>query len=94
MLWYKLKMVEIDEMFARNGDVGHLMLQVHDALDWEVPPDRMDLDEEARRIMTSFGPEDQITIDIPMRVDSCVAADWGRASFPKYDKWEEAYGNT
>jgi DNA polymerase I-like protein with 3'-5' exonuclease and polymerase domains len=82
----KLKMVEVDEYFeAETNDECGLILQIHDELDWMVAPGMEKHDEEARRIMKSFGEDDLIQMDIPIQVDGDVATDWGKASFPKFD---------
>ena len=82
----KVKMVEVDEYFeAETNDECGLILQIHDELDWMVPPEMKAHDDEARRIMKSFGPDDMIQMDIPIQVDGDIATDWGRASFPKFD---------
>jgi DNA polymerase-1 len=86
----KLKMVEIDEFFAANGDVAYLTLQVHDELDWFFPEGYEHLDVEARRIMEDFGVNSSIHMDTPLRVDSDVATDWGKASFPEFN-WEDMF---
>ena len=83
----KLKMVEIDEFFERNGASSYLSLQVHDELDWFTAKGEEKVTAEARRIMTSFGPNDVIQFKVPMTLDSHQAPDWGRASFPDY-KWQ------
>jgi DNA polymerase-1 len=78
----KLKMVEVDEFLHReSGGKAGVTLQIHDELDWEVShDDPHHLDTEARRIMSDFS---KFPIPVPMKVDSHVANDWGRASFPK-----------
>lgn len=84
----KLKMVEIDELFAANGDICHLLLQVHDELDWQFPdtPEGRKLDAMARVIMTSFGPDDLIQMKVPMAVDAKIGANWGDATYGPEDK--------
>lgn len=77
----KLKMVEIDDLFRRHGAESHLLLQVHDELCWSVAPGEEELDREARRIMESFGPDDRIQFDVPMKVEGNVAKNWDKASF-------------
>lgn len=81
----KLKMVEIDQFFRKNKAQSYLMLQVHDELCWSVAPGEEELDKGARAIMESFGPKDKIQFDVPMTVESHLADNWGRASFPNWD---------
>lgn len=77
----KLKMVEVDEYFASEGDEAYLMLQVHDSLDNSIPIGKEYLADEARRIMTSFGKNDLIQIGIPMRVDAGRGPNWSVATY-------------
>ena len=78
----KLKMVEIDEFFQRQG-AGHLLLQVHDELDWQFPDDDagMLLDQRARSKMEKFDREDLITLTVRMAVDCKHGPNWGEATF-------------
>jgi DNA polymerase-1 len=77
----KLKMVEVDDFFHSEGDEAYLMLQVHDSMDWSVPVGKERLADEARRIMTSFGENDLITMGVPMRVDSGKGPNWSIATY-------------
>lgn len=78
----KLKMVEIDEYFASEGDVFRLMLQCHDSLSWSGPKDRPDINSEAVRIMRDFDSEDAlIKMRVPLGVDSDTGRNWSEATF-------------
>lgn len=78
----KLKMVEIDEHFARNGDSCQMLLQIHDELDWQVPVGEcQDVHVEALRIMEDFGPTSLIPLDVRLRVDASSGKDWSEATF-------------
>lgn len=77
----KAKMVEVDEYFDSIGNEAHLMLQVHDALDFSIPEGRKDLADEARRIMTSFGPNDLITMQVPLGLDTGIGRNWSIATY-------------
>lgn len=77
----KLKMVEIDEYFAKHGDEAQLLLQVHDELDWQIPVDKRELDDEALRIMQDFGPDQPIHLRARLGVDHSEGPDWGKATF-------------
>lgn len=81
----KLKMCEVDELFAANGDICHLLLQVHDELDWQFPdtPEGRKLDAMARAIMTSFGEDDLIQLTVKMAADSKQGPNWGVATYGK-----------
>lgn len=75
----KVKMVEIDEYFESTGNTFRLMLQCHDSLSWSGPEDRKDINDEALRIMKSFGPNDQIQMNVPLGVDSGTGRNWSEA---------------
>jgi|3_EtaG_2_1085321.scaffolds.fasta_scaffold00351_9 DNA polymerase-1 len=77
----KVKMVEIDEYFASKGDDCKIALQVHDELDWFVPFGCEDQDLEAKRIMKSFGPDDEFELKVPTVVDGSRGENWEGASF-------------
>lgn len=83
----KLKMCEVDEYFEEQGDICHLLLQVHDDLNWQYPdrPEGHLQNEQAQRIMMSFESGEKIELDVPLRVDSHAAEHWGAASFPDID---------
>ena len=83
----KEKMCEVDEFLHREsgGELG-VQLQVHDALDFSVPHDREDLNEEALRIMGDFSNYPALVV--PMQVDHGRGDNWGEASFPEQD-WSQ-----
>lgn len=74
----KLKMVEIDEYFQKNGG-AELLLQVHDELSWQFQDP--EADKRAGEIMRSFGPDDAFQMSLPVRTDSKHGADWAEATF-------------
>jgi DNA polymerase-1 len=78
----KLKMIQIDNLF--KGRESALMLQVHDELDWTVAPGDEKLDKVAQRVMCEFGETSPIQFKVPFTVDSHLADDWARASFPDW----------
>lgn len=80
----KLKMVEIDEMFAAEGDYCRLMLQCHDSLSWSQPDDERGrrISAEADRIMRDFSSEDAlIKLRARLRTDAGEGANWSEATF-------------
>lgn len=81
----KLKMVEIDEYFESEGDIFRLMLQCHDSLSWTGPEGRRDINDEAIRIMKSFGPSDQIQMLVPLGIDSGTGRNWSEAVWGRED---------
>lgn len=81
----KLKMVEVDEYFASEGDIFRLMLQCHDSLSWSGPADRRDINDEAVRIMKNFGEGQPIRMDVPLGVDSGEGRNWSEAVWGRED---------
>ena len=79
----KLKMVEIDEFFLSQGARSHLILQVHDELDWLVADGEEELDRQAREIMQTFDEACLIQMSVPMGVESNHGRNWGAATFDK-----------
>lgn len=80
----KLKMVEIDEYFASEGDYCRLMLQIHDSISWSAPKDERGrkMSEEARRIMTDFYSEEAvIKLKAKLRIDSSSGSNWAEATW-------------
>lgn len=83
----KLKMVEIDEYFASEGDICRLMLQIHDSLSWSAQNSEAGrkCSAEARRIMTDFySDEAVIKLRARLRIDEASAQNWAAAT------WDEA----
>jgi DNA polymerase-1 len=80
----KLKMAEIDEYFASEGDYARLILQVHDSLSWTAPDDDRGrrISAEADRIMQDFQSEEAlIKLGVPLRVDASTGNNWSEATF-------------
>jgi len=77
----KDKMCEVDEYFESEGDQAHLLLQVHDSLDWQVPDGMEHMDKEAQRIMQEFKAETYGEFfKCPMRIDVGRGKTWKEAS--------------
>lgn len=84
----KLKMVEIDEYFARQGDTCHMLLQVHDELNWQYPKEDIKgayrgslQDSIAVKMMEDFGEDYIIPMPMPMNVDHSIGSNWSVATF-------------
>lgn len=77
----KSKAVELDEYSRANGEPFDLLNNVHDAFDLQFEEKNRKHYEEALRIMTSFGPDDMITLDVPMTVDAGEGASWAEATW-------------
>lgn len=80
----KLAMVRIDQMLSEEGaqEDGHLLLQVHDELVYEVRDERMTaLAENIKEIMESILTSDE-TRGIPIIAESRIGANWGDMRSP------------
>jgi len=76
----KDKMCEVDEYFESEGDTSHLLLQVHDSLDWQNPEGDIVQNAEAKRIMEDFSKPPYLEFNCPIRVDSGSGKTWKDAS--------------
>lgn len=80
----KLKMVELHKYFKTQGCNSQLLLQVHDELNWQCPKELMGTEnKEALRIMSSFSPDDRITLNALLHVEHEAGDNWGEATFGK-----------
>lgn len=77
----KIKMVELDDYFRSTGRTVDLLNNVHDAFDMQFEEKDRAHYAEALRIMTSFGPDDAITLDVPMLVDAGEGRNWSEATW-------------
>lgn len=77
----KVKLVELDDYIRSegSGDV-RLLVNVHDEFDHSVAPGRDDIRAEINRIVTAFGPDDAISLRVPVRTDQGRGPDWHIAS--------------
>ena len=71
--------VAAPQMDAERQRISEV-LQVHDSLSW-TGTDNPDINNEALRIMQSFGENDIIHIGLPLRVDASRGANWSEATF-------------
>lgn len=83
----KVKMVEVDEYLESENAESGLILQVHDSLENEFIEDERHHMDTCMEIMQSFGEQDLIQFDVPMRLDIAVGESWGHATFPSYGEW-------
>lgn len=77
----KLKMVEIDDYLASVGRPISLLNNVHDALDYSFSEDNRKHYERCLEIMTAFGRDDVISLDVPMAVEAGEGRNWAEATF-------------
>lgn len=76
----KQKIIELDAYFQSEDDAGTLLLNVHDEFDCSIPKGRVDVHAEISRIVTGFGPDDEISFRVPIRTEQGVAENWHEAS--------------
>jgi DNA polymerase-1 len=83
----KSKMVEVYEYLTQEKAESRILLSVHDELNISVAPGEEVIGKRCLEIMQSFGENDLISLAVAMPVEAKEAPDWGRASFPKFEKW-------
>lgn len=76
----KLKLVELDDYLESYGRGAALLLNVHDEFDNSVPVGAADIQAEISKLVTAFGPGDQIPLRVPVRTDQGVGPNWWEAS--------------
>jgi hypothetical protein len=74
-------MVLVDEYFASEGDVAHLLGSCHDAFDHEFLPEHRHISEEALRIMQDYGPGRSIEFDVPLIMEIDEGRNWSEATY-------------
>jgi DNA polymerase-1 len=77
----KLKLVEIDEYLDGVGRPVDLLLNCHDAISYQFDEDDRKHYEHCLKIMTGFGPDDAIKLDVPITVDTGEGRTWAEATW-------------
>lgn len=78
----KSKMVEIDDYLESEGRPPvDLLNNIHDAFDFQFDPAHRKVYDECLAIMTKFGPDDLIPLDVPMEIDAGEGSTWAEATF-------------
>lgn len=77
----KSKMVEIDDYLESVSRPIDMLNSIHDALDFQFAPKHRKVYNECIEIMQRFGPDDLITLDLPLGVDHDEGANWAVATF-------------
>jgi len=77
----KNAMVEIDEYLEKNGDTVHMLLSVHDSIDFQFKEKDRYIYEGALEIMTDYGPGCSVELVVPMEVDIGEGKNWSEASY-------------
>jgi DNA polymerase-1 len=83
----KSKMAEIADYLVQEKAESRMLLSVHDELNLSAAPGEEKIAKRCLEIMVSFTKKDMISLEVPMVVDSHDGTDWGRASYPDYNKW-------
>lgn len=71
----KLAMVRIDEALRKNHMESRLILQVHDELLLECPPDEV----EKASVLLREAMENVLELDVPLLVEVETGSDWAEA---------------
>ncbi len=74
-------MVEIDDYLESEGRPLDMLNSIHDALDFQFAPEYRGVYNECLSIMTRFGPDDLIPLDVPLGVDDGEGSNWSEATF-------------
>ena len=77
----KLKMVEVDDYLASEGRPLDLLNNIHDDLSFQFPEEHRRHYKRCQQIMTSFGPNDIIKLDVPITVDAGEGKNWSEATY-------------
>lgn len=77
----KSKMVEIDDYLESVGRPIDMLNSIHDALDFQFAPEHRAVYNQCIEIMQRFGPDDLITLDVPLGVDHDEGKTWAVATF-------------
>lgn len=78
----KSKMVEIDDYLESEGRPPvHVLSNIHDALDFQFDEAHRHVYDNCLTIMTRFGPDDLIPLDVPISIDAGEGPNWAIATF-------------
>jgi len=82
----KQKMVELDDYLESEGHPIDILLNCHDANDFQFTEENRYHYDECLKIMANFGEGEAIEIDLPMEVDSGEGPNWGVATYGDINK--------
>jgi DNA polymerase-1 len=69
----KMAMIKIDHMLKKHPEYGHMILQIHDELIFEVPNEHVEkVKKEIKQIMETI-----VNLCIPLTVDVSIGKNWG-----------------
>lgn len=78
----KWKLLELDQWLEDLGDPAHLLMTVHDSIEWQAPdtPEGEALSEEILVRMADVQSE-PFNLRVPFTTDSCSGKNWSEATF-------------
>lgn len=82
----KLKIVELQEFYDREGADVDILNNVHDAIDQQFAEDYRGVYEQGLKILTDFGPDSAIPLTIPMEIDTGEGKNWSEATWGTGDE--------
>ena len=77
----KKAMADVDDHLEAHGDHVHMLLNIHDSLDFQFHEDDRPVYEGALEIMQDFGPGKSVEVRVPMTVDVGEGPNWEIASY-------------
>lgn len=77
----KQKLVEFDDYLETVGRPVDVLNTIHDAADFQFDEDHRHVYNKLLEIMTDFGPDSAIPLDVPIEIEAGEGSDWGIATF-------------
>lgn len=77
----KKAMVEVDEYYASEGDVVHLLGNCHDAFDDQFPEEYRHIHERGLEIMQDYGPGRSTEFAVPFIMEVDEGKNWAEATY-------------
>lgn len=75
----KQKLVQIDDYLRSEGDACNVLSNCHDALEFQFNDERVY--KRCLEIMVDFGPDNLITLDVPVAIESKEGGSWAAATW-------------
>lgn len=80
----KSKLVEVDEYLRSVGRPLDILNNIHDDVAFQFSEDARPHYQKCLDIMQSFGPDDLISLSLPLPVDAGEGPDWGTATYGEH----------
>ena len=77
----KKAMCDVDDYLEANGDTVHMLLSIHDAIDFQFYEKDRHIYEGALEIMQDYGPNKSVELLVPMIVDAGEGKNWAEATY-------------